>query len=78
MHRAQILIEKWHYEQLKSRSEREGRSISEIVREMLDQRFARRNTRGGLDDICGIANVRMHPAKDHDEILYGRRPRKRG
>ena len=35
MHRTQLLLEDWQYEALKARAERSGRSLSDIVREIL-------------------------------------------
>ena len=40
MHRAQVLIEDWQYEALKSIAAREGRSISMLLREVLSHHLS--------------------------------------
>lgn len=73
MHRTQLLLEPWQYEALKSLSEREGRSISELVREVLsaylDAKRSRR--RGRLEDIEGFFDDPGTAGRDHDVHLYG-------
>ena len=43
MHRAQILLHEHQHKALSQLAEREGRSISALVREMVDQELERRN-----------------------------------
>ena len=35
MHRTQILLEEWQYEALKSRADRQGKSLSELIRDLV-------------------------------------------
>lgn len=75
MYRAQVLIEEWQYQTLKSEAEREGKSVSELIRDMLTDRFRRRR-KDGLDDLDGIVSDPKTKGKDHDLHLYGaRKPR---
>ena len=75
MHRAQILIEEWQYDTLKAEAERRGKSISEIVRELLSDRFDRKPGKGGLTTITGIVDDPKTSGKHHDSYLYGARKR---
>lgn len=75
MHRAQILLEEWQYQTLKSEADREGKSVSELIRDMLTKRFRRRR-KDGLDELDGIVSDPNTSGKDHDLHLYGtRKPR---
>ncbi|GAB4418596.1 MAG: hypothetical protein OHK0032_14560 [Thermodesulfovibrionales bacterium] len=53
MHRTQILIDEKHYAFLKKKSEQEKKSISQVLREMLD-RYAKRSKAYSLSSIAGI------------------------
>lgn len=75
MQRTQILLEAWQVDALKSLSEREGKSVSNMIRELVAARLAALRTEGSIEDIAGIARGRRHPGRDHDAILYGRRRR---
>lgn len=74
MHRAQLLLEEWQYEQLKSEAESRDESISKVVRDILGEYLRKRSEQGRsrLAGICGIADG---PAEaiglDHDHHLYG-------
>jgi len=79
MQRTQILLDDWQYEALKAQAERQGRSMSELLREMLDSALAKDRARGrrpALDDIRGIGQDRAARGRNHDEFLYGRRGRR--
>ncbi len=73
MHRAQILLEEWQYERLKSVSERQGRSLSNVVREAVAEYLVTgsRSGMGGLQAIEGIGTDPEVSGRDHDRILYG-------
>lgn len=78
MHRTQILLDDWQYEMLKAASEREGRSISSIVRDAVASFLQdRRRPATRLGEIAGIGNDPRARAKDHDRVLYGPRRRRR-
>lgn len=79
MQRTQILLDEWQYETLKAQAERQGRSMSELLREMLDSALARDGAgdRGLLlDDIRGIGEDRTARGRNHDEFLYRKRGRR--
>jgi len=74
-HRTQILLESWQHTELKNLAQREGASISDLVRRILTQRLrARRAGRQGLKAIAGIGRDRKATGRDHDRWLYGRDP----
>jgi hypothetical protein len=79
MHRTQLLLEEWQFEELKVMAEREGRSISDLVREIVSERLGKRGMRSTtLDDLAGL--VREGPAdlgENHDHYLYGARKKRR-
>jgi hypothetical protein len=72
LQRTQILLERWQYEALKARAQVEGRSVSDLVREIVGS--ALRGTDGdgswleGLEAIGRDAEAR---GRDHDRFLYG-------
>ena len=80
MHRTQILLDDWQYEQLKSAAERDGRSISSLVRDAVTK-FLRpprsRKPAKGLAEIAGIGRDREISGRDHDRVLYGPRRKRR-
>ena len=77
MQRTQILLDDWQYEALKAQAARQGRSMSELMREMLDSFLGKAPERGPkLDDIRGIGGDRKASGRRHDEFLYGRHGRR--
>jgi plasmid stability protein len=75
MQRTQILLDDWQYEALKAQAQRQGRSMSELLREMLDSALARDQARGrkpALADMRGIGRDRSARGRHHDEFLYGK------
>jgi len=76
MHRTQILLDEGQYEMLKTLAEREGRSLSSLVRDavttFLERRPRRSPTR--LAEITGIGEDADTRGRDHDDVLY--RPRR--
>jgi hypothetical protein len=73
MHRTQILLDPWQYEQLKAAAEREGRSISSLVRDAvtLFLKGSPRKTATKLADIGGIGADGEVRGRDHDAVLHG-------
>ena len=78
MHRTQLLIENWQYEALKTRARREGKTLSQWVRELLHAALSpaslsvRPKRSRGLWAICGLASDPGGPSgSDHDRVLYG-------
>ena len=71
MHRTQLSIEDWQYEALKAMSQRRGRSISDLVREILAKCLrARTRSAKGIAEIEGIGADREASGRQHDEFLY--------
>ncbi|MDE2149388.1 MAG: ribbon-helix-helix protein, CopG family [Gammaproteobacteria bacterium] len=72
MHRTQIILEDWQYQALRARAEREGHSISELVREILRTALAQPPHKPGrLREIEGIAEDPAAYGRNHDRFLYG-------
>lgn len=71
MHRTQILLEEWQYQALRARAEREGRSLSDLVREILGGALSDRARSRGLADIEGVGEDPGAYGRDHDSLLYG-------
>ena len=73
MHRTQVLIDDWQYAALKARAEREGRSLSEILRELIAAQLSQQKSAGNnLSAIEGIGEDRAAYGRDHDQHLYGK------
>lgn len=72
MHRTQVLLDERHYAFLKKKSEMENKSISQVLREILDK-YARRSKAYSLSSIAGIAEDTECYGRDHDKWLYGKR-----
>ena len=70
-HRTQLLLEPWQYSALKALAEREGVSISDLVRRILSRRLRPRSTRRGFRAMAGIGRDRKASGRDHDRWLYG-------
>lgn len=73
MHRTQIILVDWQYQALRARAERVGRSISELVREILRNALAQRlpQRKGRLEEIDGVGEGASAYGREHDRFLYG-------
>ena len=72
LHRTQVLLEPWQHEQLKALAREEGRSLSDVLREMVSDGLERRpRRRRRILDLAGIAPGAAVPVKDLDAELYG-------
>jgi hypothetical protein len=79
MHRTQIQLDDWQYQILKTKAEREGKSLSSLVREAVTVYLGkgrRRRPGAGLTDIEGIGEDPGVAGRDHDRILYGAKGRR--
>lgn len=77
MQRIQVLLEDWQYEALKARAQREGRSMSELLRRILDANFGKGGSRTPrLADIGAVGEDRSARGRDHDRFLYGKSGRR--
>jgi Ribbon-helix-helix protein, copG family len=71
-HRTQVLLERWQHVALKSLAQREGVSVSDLIRRMVSQRLRPRPTRRRvLKAIAGIGRDEHAAGRDHDRWLYG-------
>ncbi len=69
MHRTQVIFEERQYRLLKELSERHKKSISRILRELLDS-YTTKTGVFSLSSIEGIAEDREVYGKSHDKWLY--------
>jgi hypothetical protein len=75
MHRSQILLEEWQYQYLRDEARREGKSISQIVRELITERMESRRGEALQDDpffdIIGmVSSGDGRVAEEHDKYIY--------
>jgi hypothetical protein len=71
-HRTQLLLEPWQHSALKALAEREGVSISDMVRRILSRRLRPSSSRRrGLQAMAGIGRDRKASGRNHDRWLYG-------
>lgn len=77
MHRTQILLEDWQYEALKARAQREGRSLSDLLREIVTSQIGRRRrpATSRLAQIEGLGSDPKASGREHDRFLYGEKRR---
>ena len=76
MHRTQILLEQWQYDALRARAEREGRSMSDLIREILHKALNPDKDKRRLTDIEGIGEDTQTTGRKHDQTLYRNKARK--
>ncbi|MEW6163391.1 MAG: ribbon-helix-helix protein, CopG family [Nitrospirota bacterium] len=69
MYRTQVLLEEKQYEFLKKISEKEGKSISKVLREIIES-YSEKSKVYSLSSIAGIAEDSEAYGKDHDKWLY--------
>lgn len=75
MKQTNISLEESQYQRVKDLAEREGKSISQIIRELIDESFhleGEDRKKDPIFDVIGMGHGEGKPAaKDHDEVLYG-------
>ena len=78
MHRTQLLLDDWQYEVLKTLSEKEGRSISYLVREAVASYITKdqRKVKKKLRQLEGLGEDTEAAGRDHDKFLYGVKSRR--
>ncbi|MBI3045814.1 MAG: ribbon-helix-helix protein, CopG family [Betaproteobacteria bacterium] len=77
MQRTQILLDDWQYQALKARAQREGRSMSDLLRQILDAHLGKAAARTPrLADIRAVGEDRTARGRDHDRFLYGKSGRR--
>lgn len=76
-HRTQILLEEHQYRMLLDLSRKTRRSISAIIRDLVEEKLSRRPSRLKSDPLFGIVGMGegdgASVAREHDEALYGSR-----
>lgn len=73
MHRTQIILEDWQYQVLRARAEQEGRSMSELVREILRAALSQPSRKKNrLNEMEGVGEDAIAYGRDHDQFLYGK------
>ena len=74
MHRTQISLEQEQYETLQQEAQRQGISLSELIRRMVRHHFAHRPAESDpLSALAGIAEGSGEPVgREHNRFLYGR------
>ena len=72
-HRTQISLEDWQYHMLLDESRKTRKSLSQIIRDLVSEKFSRgKKKRDSIFDIIGIAEGDgSSVARDHDKYLYG-------
>jgi hypothetical protein len=75
MHRTQVLFEERQYRFLHSLAKREGKSLSALLREIVDKHInSQPQSTDPLSEILGMAEGEPAPiGRDHDKYLYGRK-----
>jgi hypothetical protein len=75
MQRTQIILEDWQVQALRSRADRERKSVSALVREAVEA-FLGRNRPESMPSLARIDGVADKPGRygrDHDRALYGKK-----
>lgn len=77
MHRTQILLEEQQYIVLRNRAQREGKSLGELIRDLIEIGLrASQQPKGrpgqGIASLRGLIDDPGLEAKDHDRTLYGK------
>jgi len=75
-HRTQISLDDWQYQMLLEESRKTRKSLSQIIREMVSERFSRvlagKKKKDPIYDIIGIGKGDgSSVAREHDKYLYG-------
>ena len=77
-HRTQISLDNWQYQVLLDESRKMKKSLSSLIREMVTEKFAAKPGEAASDpvfDIIGIgASGQTTTARNHDAVLYGKKP----
>lgn len=75
MHNAQVVLEDWQHEALEDMSRRTGKSISDLLRDILSEHLRGASQRKGLKKIAGIGADPEATGEEHDRFLYGAKAR---
>lgn len=76
-HRTQISLEDWQYQMLQDLSRKTHRSLSAIIRDLLNEKFTKTPSDRRSDSLFGIVGLAAGDgasvAREHDDYLYGKR-----
>ena len=72
MYRTQIMLEEKQYEFLKRLSQGKKKSMSRVLREILDS-YSKKTKNFPLMSISGIGDDPFVSGRDHDKWLYGKK-----
>jgi Ribbon-helix-helix domain len=77
-HRTQISLDDWQYQVLLDLSRKTKKSLSALIREMITEKLAPKAGIAENDPIYSIVGIGgsglKHTARDHDAVLYGKKP----
>jgi hypothetical protein len=77
-HRTQISLDDWQYQTLLDLSRKTKKSLSALIREMISEKFAPKPSVAENDPVYSIVGIgasgQKHTARDHDAVLYGKKP----
>ena len=76
MHRTQIYLEDIHYQVLLNRARRDGKTLSALIREILDEHlgFGPGKGKDPLSDVIGIGKGDgSRVAENYEDYLYGKK-----
>ncbi len=77
MKRTNVNLNEDQHDYLKSLAEREGKSISELIRELVEASRGKQTRQSQDDPIYGVIGLSSSDGKlkaeDHDELLYPKR-----
>lgn len=75
-HRTQVSIEEWQYQKLIEASRTKKKSISNIIRDLITEKYSKQPDRRNPDPIFAIVGTGAGNgdaiAKEHDKFLYGK------
>lgn len=76
-HRTQISLEDWQYQMLLDLSRKTSKSLSAIIRDLVEEKFSKSSSALKSDPLFGIVGLASGDgsavAREHDEHLYGKR-----
>jgi hypothetical protein len=76
-HRTQISLEQWQYNALLETSSRTRKSLSGIVRDLINEKYKQQTEKAASDPVMGIVGMAAGDgspvAGEHDRFLYGKK-----
>lgn len=77
MHRTQLYLEEAHYQWALALARREGKSIAQVFRDLIESRISRKTAQKSQDPffkVLGIGSGTAEPvAENYEDFLYGDR-----